>query len=558
MKSDKLFFQENSILPLLGDEAVVVGALESGVGFVSTYPGCPAAEIGDLMYKIKDDYGVNMEYSVNEIVAMEAAAGAAFCGVRALVAMKHFGLNVAMDALIPITYTKPRAGLVIVVCDDPGCHSSAQSEQDSRAFIDNLNLLILEPSDPQEAKEFTKLAFAISEKFQKPAIIRMTVRMAHQTAPVKIGKIPKIKSKGEFARDLKRFNTAPLLVLNQKRELLAMKNELEKELEKTDLNPIISLSDSDNDIGIITSGVSHLYVLEALEKLKISLPLLKIDSFYPLPMEKINSFLQDKTKILVFEEILGLIEEKIRAEVQRNGLKTEIFGKNLIEPIGELNPGRVVEALAQFLGADYSKPKQVKNNLIERTPKFCVGCPNWSIFEAIKKSVNKDEVVFVGDIGCYMMGYYPPFELQDILLCMGASLSVAHGISKITEQKVIAMVGDSTLLHAGLPAIINIINNYSSPLIIVFNNGTTAMTGQQPHPATPLEFKTNDGQAEISIENLLKAIGVKNISVLDPVSQNQLLKEKIKQAVSKKEVSVIICKHPCIYINHLEKLEINY
>jgi len=557
-------FEENSVAPLLGDEAIVAAALESGVGFVSTYPGCPAAEIGDLMYKIKDDYGVYMEYSVNEIVALEAAAGAAFSGVRALVAMKHFGLNVAMDALIPITYTKPRAGLVIVVCDDPSCHSSAQSEQDSRAFIDNLNLLTLEPSDPQEAKDFTRLAFEISEKFQKPVIIRLTVRVAHQTAGVKIGKIKPFDAaqvKGKFIRDLKRFHTAPALVLNQKRDLLAMKNELEKELEKTNLNPIIE--GKEKNIGIIASGVSHLYVLESLEKIKTSLPILKIDAFYPLPMEKINRFLKNKTKVIVFEEILGLIEERIRAESQRTGLKTEIFGKNLMEPIAELNPDRVISALTQFLEIPYpayaeasvgrQKSAPIKADLIARTPRFCAGCPNWSIFEAIKNSVNKDEVVFVGDIGCYMMGHYPPFEIQDILLCMGASLSVAHGISKMTNQKVIAMLGDSTLLHAGLPGIINIVNNCSSPLIIIFNNGTTAMTGQQPHPATPLEFKTHDGKAEIKIENLLEAMAVKNIAVLDPVSQNKLLKEKIKEGVSKKEASVIICKHPCVYIGHLEK-----
>jgi len=425
----------------------------------------------------------------------------------------------------------------------------------------------------QEAKEFTRLAFAISEKFQKPAIIHMTVRVAHQTASVKIGKIKPFdaaQDKGKFIKDLKRFNTAPSLVLEQKRELLAMKDELEKYLAKTNLNPII-LGTSDVqklNIGVVTSGVSHLYVLEALKKLKTSLPILKIDTFYPLPMKKINSFLQDKIKILVFEEIIGLIEEKIRAESQRRGLKTEIFGKNLMEPVDELNPDRVIEALAQFLEIPYpayaeasagrQKPAPIKTNLVARTPRFCTGCPNWSIFEAIKNSVNQDEVVFVGDIGCYMMGFYPPFELQDILLCMGASISVAHGISKMTNQKVIAMIGDSTLLHAGLQGIINIVNNYSSPLIIIFNNGITAMTGQQPHPATPLEFKTQDGQAEINIEKLLQAIGVKNIVVLDPVSQNQLLKEKIKQGISAKEASVIICQHPCVYINHLEKMEIRY
>lgn len=549
-------FQENSITPLLGDEAVVIGALESGVGFVSHYPGSPAAEIGDVFYKIKDDYGVYVEYSTNEIVALEAGAGAAFSGIRTLVSMKHFGLNVGMDALIPITYTKPRAGLVIVVCDDPGCHSSAQSEMDSRVFIDNLNILMLEPSEPEETKDFTKLAFKISEKFQKPVLIRLTTRLSHQTAPVKIGAIPKAEIKGKFIKDQKRFNTMVANVLSQKRELLAMKSQLEDFISKTKLNPIID--GSNKSLGVITSGVSHLYLLEAVEKLKVSLPILKIDTFYPLPGEKISRFLEGKTKVLVVEEVIGLIEEKIRAEAQKKNLKTEIFGKNLIEPVGELNPDRVVEALAEFLEIKYEKPKKIEANLIKRTPRFCPGCPYWLIYEAIKNSVDKNEVVFSGDIGCYMIGYYPPYEMQDILLCMGASVSVAHGISKATGQKVIAFIGDSTLLHAGIQGIINIVNNDSSPLIIVFNNGITAMTGRQPHPATPLEFKTHDGKAEIKIEKLLEAIGVKNIAVLDPGSQNALLKEKIKDWFSKNEPAAIICRRPCVYIAQLEKAEIKY
>ncbi len=569
MEQRKIIFQENSILPLLADEAIVLGALESGVGFVSSYPGCPAAEIGDLFYKIQKDTGVYMEYSTNEIVALEAAAGATFSGVKALVAMKHFGMNVVMDVLIPISYTKPRAGLVVVVCDDPGCHSSAQSEQDSRVFIENLNLLTLEPADPQEARDFTKLAFEMSEKFQKPVIIRMTTRVAHQTMAVKVGKISPFdpaQGKGKFIKDIKRFNTFPSLALNQKRELLALKNELEKELAKTALNPILTTSDAANkDVGVITSGISHLYALDAFKKLNVSLPILKIDSFYPLPMEKINSFLQDKTKILIFEEILGLIEEKIRAEVQRNGIKIEISGKNppagrqgLMEPVGELNPDRVVEASAQFLGIKYEKPVASQADLTPRTPRFCPNCPYWLIYGTLKKAVNPDEVIFAGDIGCYMIGFNKPFELQDTLLCMGASLGIGHGISKATKQKVIAMIGDSTLFHGGLPGLINIVNNESSPLIIIFNNGITAMTGQQPNSATPLEFKTEDGKAQIEIEELLKVIGVKNIAVVDPVSENKLLEEKIKEFLLKEQASAIICRHPCVYIDHLEKMEIEY
>jgi len=548
-------FKENSIVPLLGNEAIVLGALESGVGFVSTYPGTPASEIGNLFYKIKEIYRIYMEYSVNEIVALEAAAGAAYSGVRALAAMKHFGANVAMDALIPIAHTRPRAGLVIVIADDPGCHSSAQSEQDSRVFIENLNLLTLEPSDPSEAKEFTKLAFKISEKFQKAVIIRTTTRVVHQTAAVKVGEIPKSKTKGVFLKDLKRFNIAPDLVLSQKRELLALKKPLENYLNKTKLNPVIK--GRLKNIGVIASGVGYLYCLESLKNLNISLAILKIDSFYPLPTEKIIRFLENKKKVLVIEEVIGLIEEKIRAEVQRNNFKTEIFGKNLMEPVDELNPERVIKALAKFLGKKI-KISPVRNeisngiSLVKRTPRFCQGCPYWSIFSALKNAVSSKKVIFSGDIGCYMIGYFPPFELQDILLCMAASAGVSHGISKTTGQKVIAMLGDSTLFHAGIPGLLNIINNNSNPLIIIFDNGITAMTGRQPHPGTPLKFKEHDGKAEIKIEKLLQAIGMKSI-VLDPVRQNKILEKKIKEFISKKEAAAIICRRPCVYIGELEK-----
>ncbi|PIU98896.1 indolepyruvate ferredoxin oxidoreductase subunit alpha [Candidatus Wolfebacteria bacterium CG03_land_8_20_14_0_80_39_317] len=545
-------FQKNAIIPLLGNEAIVLGALESGVGFVATYPGTPASEIGDLFYGIKDAYRIYMEYSTNEIVALEAAAGAAYSGVRALVAMKHFGVNVAMDALIPIAYTRPRAGLVIIIADDPGCHSSAQSEQDSRVFIENLNLVTLEPADPSEAKEFTKLAFEISEKFQKAVIIRTTTRVAHQTAAVKVGKIPSAKTKGKFLKDLKRFNTAPPMVLSQKRELLALKKPIENYLNRTKLNPVIK--GKLKNLGVIASGAGYLYCLEALENLNVSLDVLKIDTFYPLPAEKIRRFLENKKKVLVVEEVIGLIEEKIKVEVGTTNEKIEILGKNLLEPVDELNPDKITEVLAQILKRKYKKPEEIKKDLVKRTPRFCQGCPYWSIFSALKNAVDSKKVIFVGDIGCYMMGYYPPFELQDILLCMAASVGVSHGIAQATNQKVIALMGDSTLFHAGLPGLLNIVNNNSNPLIIIFDNGITAMTGRQPHPGTPLKFKKHDGKAEIKIEKLLRAIGIKNI-VLDPVRQNKTLEKRIKEFISKKEAAAIICRHPCVYIGELEKSE---
>ncbi len=551
----KKIFKENSIVPLIGNEAVALGAVEAGIGYATAYPGTPSSEVGNLLYKIKEDYGFKMEYSTNEIVALESGAGAAFAGVRTIVAMKHFGANVAMDALIPIAYTKPRAGLVIVIADDPGCHSSAQSEQDSRVFAKNLYLPILEPATPQEAKDFTKLAFEISEKFQKAVIIRLTTRVSHQSAPVKVGKFKKIKTKGKFVKDLKRFNTMPPIVFEQKRELLALKDKFSQYFEKLGLNKIAG---NKGKIGIIASGASYLYALEAMKELAVSLPILKVETFYPFPEGKLKKFLKNKTKVLVLEEVIGLIEDEIKIFAKDNNIKIQIFGKNIIEPVGEMDSDRALKALAKVIGKKYKKPKIINPKLIKRTPKFCPGCPYWAIFGTLQRVVDEKKVVFTGDIGCYMMGYFPPFEMQDTLLCMGSSVSVGHGISKNTNQKVIAMIGDSTFFHAGLPGIINIVNNGSNPLIIVFENNITAMTGRQPHPGTPLSIKKHDGKAEIRIEEILKVIGIKNLAVIDPIKENDLLEKKMKEFLNKKEASAIVCRHNCAYISSLEKMEVKY
>jgi len=454
--------------------------------------------------------------------------------------MKHFGLNVCLDALIPLCHCYLKGSMVIVVADDPSCHSSAQSEEDSRGFWNNLFVPILEPSNPEEAKEFTKLAFSLSKKFKKPVILRLTTRVAHQTQPLKVGKIKISQIKAKFIKDKKSFDTMPPEILEKKKKLLALKEKFEKFLEKKNLNPIIE--GEEKKLGVIAEGVGFLHLKEAFKELNLSLPILKIDSFYPLPSKKIKKFLEDKEKVLIIEEIFGILEERIKAFAFKNHLSLEIYGKDLVEPVGELTPARVKEALLKFLGKKTSPKKKIKK-FPKRSPKFCPGCPYWFIFGAIEKAVDKNKVVFCGDIGCYMLGYFKPFEMQDTLLCMGSSVGIAHGISKATHQKVIALLGDSTFFHASLPGIINIVNHHSSPLIIIFDNQITAMTGHQPHPGTPSKFKK--GTHQIKIEEILKAIGIKNLAVLDPLSQNQELIQKIKEFLNKKEPSAIICSHPC-------------
>jgi indolepyruvate ferredoxin oxidoreductase alpha subunit len=525
---------------LLGNEAIVRGALESSVNFVSTYPGTPASEIGNTFFKIARKAGVYFEFSTNEKVAMEAGIGASFSGLKTLVAMKNFGLNVALDSLIPFVYTGTKGATVIVVADDPSCHSSAQSEENSRGMAGLVHLPILEPSDPQECRDFVKLGFQISEKFKIPVMIRTTTRVAHQKMPVRMGNFKKISSKkGKFVKNPKQFITLPPRVLEMKKELLDKVKKIRKFSEKSKINRIEGRK---SKMGIIASGISYLYVKEALRELKLDLPVFKLGFFYPLPKEKLKKFLKGLNKVLVVEELEGWMEEVIFLLAKMANPKVKIFGKNLLPEVGELKPEIVASAIARFVNKKYSLPR-VKYDLKvpKRLPQLCPGCPYWLVISAIKKAVDIKKVIFGGEIGCYMLFGNSPINLQDYLSCMGSSVGIAHGIKKASGQKLIAFVGDSSFFHAGIPPLINTVFNKSNPLIIILENQTTAMTGHQPHPGAPV---TPDG---IKIEKVVRGCGVKNLKVIDSANQKELV-ATIKEFLKKKEVSVIIARHPCVFV----------
>lgn len=523
---------------LLGNEAIVRGALEAGVQFVSTYPGTPASEIGNNFYKLsksKEFLGY-FEFSTNEKVAMEAGVGASFSGLKTLIAMKNFGLNVAADPLLPFVYTGSKGPTVIVVADDPSCHSSAQSEENSRAFASLAHIPILEPADPQECKDFIKLAYQISAKYQIPVMLRTTTRVAHQKMPVSLGQIPKItKASGKFVRDVNKFVTMPPRVLEMKQELLAKIEQIRKFAETQTGQSLTSVKGT-SKIGIITSGIAYLYIKEALKELKISLPILKINFFYPLPEKKIKTFIKPLKKVLVVEELEPYLEKEVKSLAKEVNCHLQIFGKNLIPEIGELKPEIVILALAKLLNKKYTLARK-SVPAIKRRPQFCPGCPYWLVMGGIKKAVNPKEVVFGGDIGCYMLAGGAPHFLQDYLSCMGSSIGIAHGIKKVTGQKLITFIGDSTFFHSGIPALINTVFNQSNPLIIVMDNQTTAMTGHQPHP----------GVCGVSIENIVRACGVKNLKVIDPANQTEFV-ATIKEFIQKPNVSVIIARHPCKFV----------
>jgi len=517
---------------LLGNEAIVRGALETGVQFVSTYPGTPASEIGDAFYKISKKTAIYFEYSVNEKVALEAGAGAAFSGLKTLVAMKSFGLNVASDFLIPLVYSGVRGSLVLVVADDPGCSSSAQSEQDSRAYSYLAHIPTLEPADPEECEDFTKLAFEISAKYKIPVMIRTTTRVALQSAPVSLGKVIQNATKAKFIKDFNQFVTMPPRVLEMKRELLEKIEKMRKEIsEKSEINKIYP---GKSRLGIITSGVSFLYVQEALQELKLDLPVLKLGFFYPLPKNKIKNFIKKLDKVLVIEELDHWIEKEIRTIGALRA--TSIIGKRFFPKIGELRPEIVAQAIAKFTNTKY-KIQNTKYKIFEKSPQFCPGCLYWLIFQAVKNATRNKQVIFGGEIGCYMLAGQKPFNLQDYLFCMGSSVGIGHGINKSTNQEIIAFVGDSSFFHAGIPALINAIFNKSNLLIIILDNQTTAMTGHQPNPGS-----------KIKIEDIIKACQVKNLKIIDSKNIN-LFEKTIKAFLDKKDISVIIARLPCIRIS---------
>jgi indolepyruvate ferredoxin oxidoreductase alpha subunit len=524
---------------LLGNEAIVQGALEAGVNFVSAYPGTPSSEIGNVFGNIAKKHGVYFEFSSNEKVALEAAIGASFSGLKCLVAMKHFGMNVALDALLPFVYTGTKGPTVIIVADDPSCWSSGQNEENSRAFGYLAHVPILEPSDAQEAKDFVKLGFEISEKFNIPVIVRTTTRVAHQRMPVEIdSKLQISKTKGKFVKNVKQFVTMPPRVLEMKDELLKKIEKIREYAEKSKINK----KEGQGKVAIVTSGISYLYVKEVLEELNSSIPVLKLGFFYPLAKKELSSFIKGLDKVLVVEELEGYLEKEIKALAKDINPGLKIHGKDLLSESRELNVTKVGQAIATLINKKYREVKSLELDVPKRFPRLCPECPYWFVFSAVKEVAPKG-TIFGGGIGCYMLAGFPPHNIQDYLLCMGSSIGIAHGIKKSSDQKLISFIGDSSFFHAGIPALINAVFNKSNPLIIIMDNRITAMTGHQPNPGMGLTGMWEQSE-DIKIENIVKACGVKHIKVIDPKNINQL-KGTIKEFLNKKEVSVIIAKRIC-------------
>lgn len=559
---------------LLGNEAIVQGALEAGVNFVSTYPGCPAAEIGDEFGRISEKSGVYFEISTNEKVALESAIGASFSGMKTLVAMKNFGLNVCSDVLLPLCYTGVNASMVIVVGDDPNCWSSAQTEQNSRGYSLMAHLPTLEPSDAQECYEFTKLAFEISEKFKTPVMLRTTIRVAHQRGVVEFDEIAsslRQRHDGKFEKNFHQYVTLPPRVLEMKKELLEKIGKIEKYFEKLEIHPVKSreagisqnaklfnrvnfvAGNKKLKFGVVASGVGYSHFMEAERQLGLDLPVLKLGVFYPLPKENIKKFLKTLKKVLIVEELEGYVEREIKIICKEENLKVEVLGKKILPEIGELNIEKIGLALIKVLKLKNTKLFEIRNSKFDiprRTSRLCEGCPHLFTFGAIKRAA-PENTIFGGDIGCYMMAGLAPHNIQDYLFCMGSSIGIAHGIKKSTNQKVISLIGDGTFFHSGISGLINAVYNKSNPLMIILDNRITAMTGHQQNPGMGKNGMLQPSP-ELNIEEVVKALGVKNVKVVDPINQQEL-EGAIKEFLEKDEVSVIISKRVCKLLENRQK-----
>ena len=509
---------------MLSNEAIARGAYEAGVKVSAAYPGTPSTEISEYLVQYKDS--LYCEWSPNEKVAAEVALGASIAGSRAMACMKHVGFNVAADPVYSISYIGVNGGLVFMVADDPGLYSS-QNEQDTRMVARAAKLPVLEPSDSAEAKEFTKLAFEISEQYDRPVVLRTTTRLAHSQGIVELCE-PLENQDKEYVKNIGKNvmmpnNAKPRhAVIEQKNaELAAAANTM----------PINRVEMADTSIGVITSGIPYLYVKEALPTASV----LKLGMVNPLPKELIFDFASKVDKLYIIEELDPVIEDQVKS------WGIEAVGKELFTVLGEYSANMIREAI---LGekADVAQPAQAPG----RPPILCPGCPHRSVYNKIKKL----GIHAAGDIGCYTLGAVAPLSVVDTTVCMGSSISSLHGMEKAKGKEFIrnwvAVIGDSTFMHTGINSLINMVYNNATGTVIIMDNSTTGMTGHQDHAATGKTLM-GDAAYAVDIPALCKAIGVKNVVTVNAF-EPELLEKTIKEEQQKDEVSVIITKAPCVLL----------
>ena len=523
---------------MLGNAAVARGLYEAGCCVVSSYPGTPSTEITEEAAKFDDIY---CEWAPNEKVAMETAFGASLAGKRSFCGMKHVGLNVAADPLFTVSYTGVNAGMIIVVADDAGMHSS-QNEQDSRHYAKASKIPMLEPSDSAEALSFTKLAYELSEEFDTPVIIKMCTRVAHSQSLVETSERVEPPMK-PYEKNIGKYVMMPGNAIRRHPVVEERTRKLAAYAETSPLNRLEA--GSDRAMGIITSSTSYQYVKEVFGD---RYPVLKLGMVWPLPKQKILDFAASVDKVAVVEELDPFLEDYCRE------IGLDVLGKDVLPMEGEFSQNLV----AAKLGGTVHTGKTLEDVIPARPPVMCAGCPHRGLFYTL----NKNKCTVMGDIGCYTLGAVAPLSAMDMTLCMGGSISGLHGFNKArgaeSEHKTVAVIGDSTFMHSGMTGLANIAYNQSNSTVIILDNSITGMTGHQQNPTTGYNIK-GDPAGKIDLESLCRAMGFKRVRVVDPYNLKEC-DQAVKEELAADEASVIISRRPCAllkYVKHKAPLAVN-
>lgn len=558
---------------LMGNEAIALGAIEAGVQVVTGYPGTPSTEALETVIRYADRCGIYIEWSSNEKVALETAVGAAYSGAKALVTMKQVGLNVASDPLMSLSYIGVKGALVLLVADDPGPHSS-QTEQDTRVFGHFANIPVLDPATPQEAYELTKLAFELSHEFEIPVILRTTTRVSHSCGDVEVAvaEPEPVEAVGEgFVKD-RRWTIFPRLTAERHPWLESIQAQLSERFSELPFNTI----SGSGRIGILASGVSALYVKEAVETVsnfEEIFTLFKIGTVHPFPEKAVLSFLRGIDRLIVAEELDPYLEEQVLQLIGKAHLPVDVYGKkNGFFPVsGEYNVDLVIDSINDSLAAfgeslrlSHASPAISREKLPPlpiRAPTLCAGCMHRTVFYAFKqaaKQLKKEaqiDTIFSGDIGCYTLGNAYPLNMVDTCLCMGAGISIAGGLFRTNPKaKHVAFIGDSTFFHSGIPAVVNAVYNGADITLAVLDNRTTAMTGHQPHPGIGLTALGSASKA-IEIADVVRSCGVEFVRTVNTLEADSLENcvKTAKEAMNFKGPSVIVFKGRCAGITKSDR-----
>ncbi len=514
---------------MLGNQAVARGLYEAGCRFVSSYPGTPSTEITEQAALYDEIYA---EWAPNEKVAAESAVGASLAGARSFCAMKHVGFNVAADPLFTASYNGVNGGMVVCVADDPGMHSS-QNEQDSRHYAIAAKLPMLEPSDSGECAAFVGEAYEISERFDTPVILRTCTRVAHSQSLVELH--------DRDEKPLKPYEKNPQKNVAAPANAVKRHIEVEKRLVEmqafAEITPLNRVEMGDTSIGFVTSGTCYLYVKEAFPRASV----LKLGMVNPMPVQKIRNFAAKVDRLIVVEELDGVIERHLRA----NGIRVD-GGKDIFGSLGELSQNKLRAAMGEALPKFNTYDEAVPG----RPPVMCPGCPHRGLFSVLSKL----KLTVLGDIGCYTLGSGAPLNAVDSVLCMGASIGMAHGFTKILGEEAarrsVAVIGDSTFMHSGITGVVNLAYNKSIATVLVLDNSITGMTGHQQNPTTGLTLK-NEPTYPIRIEDVCRAMGIERVRVVDPHDM-AATEAAIKEEVAADAPSVIIVRRPCQLLKYVK------